>query len=349
MSRPHPLYLVLTLSVLALAACDESATPTQPETATDPAQAAPLFTLASNTWTPRAPFGLLRADVGVLPNSAGQSILYTFGGTTDEGGVGFPIRAYNVATNTWTGTGTGAGVLGFSSNGVGKIGNKLFISGGDYSFFEPTAYTAATWAYDPATNRLIRKADIPKASAHGVTGVIAGKLFVLPGSCSGDNLGPQYCTSEPTRRLFRYDPATNTWKTRAWAPHFHAYGAAGVINGKFYVAGGLNNSGPMAALDVYDPATNIWTTLAPLPTAGLAIGAALGSRLFVIVRSQSERHAYEYDSRTNTWRTRAPPAWDHDALARVTLDGLSYLLAVGGLHFDPILGTAPNESELYTP
>jgi hypothetical protein len=349
MPQPRPLHLLLTLSVLALAACGDNATPTQPEAAGDPAPAAPLLALASNTWTPKAPFGLRLADVGVLPNSAGQSIAYTFGGTTDEGGVGFPISAYNVATNTWTGNGAGRGVFGFSSNGVGKIGNKLFLSGGDYGGGEPTAFTAATWAYDPAASRLIRKADMPKATAHGVTGVIGGQLYVLPGDCFGYLSDPQGCQDVAIRRLFRYDPATNTWISRRWAPHFHAYGAAGVINGRFYVAGGLDHFHPTAAFDVYDPATNTWRTLAPLPTAGRAIGTALGSKLFVIVGFGSERRAYEYDRATNTWRSRATPTWDHDALVRVTIDGLSYLLAVGGLHFDPHLGYIPNNSELYTP
>jgi hypothetical protein len=350
MSRPRPLHQLLTLCVLALAACGENAAPTQPETPGGPAPAAPLFALTSNTWVPRAPIGLYRADVGVLPNAVGQSIVYRFGGTTDEGGNGFPIGSYDVATNTLAGTGDGAGIFGFSSNGVGKIGNKLFISGGDYGGGEPTSFTAATWAYDPAAHRLIRKADMPKVTAHGVTGVIGGQLYVLPGACSGDRFpDPHYCEFTAIRRLFRYDPPTNTWISRAWAPHFHEYAAAGVINGKFYVAGGLVHGVPSAALDVYDPATNIWKTLAPLPTAGQAIGTALGSKLFVIVGFGSGRRAYEYDRASNTWRTRATPAWDHDALARVTHNGQSYLLATGGLHFDPILGNVPNDSELYTP
>jgi hypothetical protein len=339
MSRPRPLHLVLTLSVLSLAACGENATPTQPEAAGDPAAAAPQFALASNTWTPKAPLGfLLWFSAGVLPNSAGQSILYTFGGTTDEGGTGFPTRAYNVSTNTWTWTLPSNGVFGFDGN---------------YSAGVPHEFTAATWAYDPAANRLIRKADMPKASGAGVTGVIGGQLFVLPGSCSTFFWPalPGYCESEPIRRLFRYDPPTNTWISRRWSPHFHKNGAAGVINGKFYVAGGLDDHDlPTAAFEVYDPATNTWRTLAPVPTAGRAIGAALGSKLFVIVGRGSERHAYEYDRGTNAWRTRATPTWDHFTLNQVTLDGRSHLLAVGGVHVIPTWPyQAPNDSELYTP
>jgi N-acetylneuraminic acid mutarotase len=350
MSRLAPRHLVLTLSGLALAACGE--TPTQPETGGEPAPPAPSFALASNTWTARAPrpgTPLSGVAAGVVTNSAGHSIVYVFGGADGEGGEAFVTSAYDVTTNTWTAKGPDSRVSVFNSNGVGKIGSKLYFSGGyNYTGGERTIRWE-TWAYDPATDRLIRKAIMPKATADGVTGVLDGKLYVLPGTCSGDLWpNPGYCEQEPIRRLFRYDPATNAWVGRASSPHFHKQGAAGVINGKFYVAGGFTSfsgSGPVADLDVYDPATNTWRTLAPLPTAGRAIGAVLQGKLFVIAGSG---HAYAYNPVTNTWKTKAAPTWGHDALVRVTLDGHPHLLAVGGNHgqnFPKI----PNDSELYTP
>ncbi len=126
-------------------------------------------------------------------------------------------------------------------------------------------------------------------------------------------------------------------------------GAAGVVSGKLYVAGGFINasSDPTAALDVYDPATNTWATLAPLPTAGAAIGATLGGKLFVIVSASSGLKAYAYDPGSNTWKARAAPTWGHDALVRVTLDGHAALLAVGGSHGAD--GEIANDTELYTP
>jgi N-acetylneuraminic acid mutarotase len=136
----------------------------------------------------------------------------------------------------------------------------------------------------------------------------------------------------------------------ARSPHFHRNGTGGVINGKFYVAGGFNNFDRVAYLDVYDPATNSWRTLAPIPTTGRVIGAVLRGKLFVIAGSGSERRAYAYDPGTNTWKTRAAPQWDHDALVRVTLDGRPYLLAVGGYHGpNSNLPYIPNDRELYTP
>jgi hypothetical protein len=80
---------------------------------------------AANSWTEVAPTPysdfIYGYDLGMAPNSAGQSIVYAFGGTSsDEGGTGKNVKAYNVATNTWTGKQAQVGV--FYSNGVGKSG-----------------------------------------------------------------------------------------------------------------------------------------------------------------------------------------------------------------------------------
>ena len=135
MYRHLPLQLLLGLTVV-LAACGED-TPTQPSTAPDPGHAAPSLAITSNSWSPIAPmpccdgFGV---SVGVVPNSAGQSIAYVFGGTDDEGGTGAGTRAYNVATNTWSSK--TAEVYTFDMNGVGNIGDKLYFTGG-YSEYGP--------------------------------------------------------------------------------------------------------------------------------------------------------------------------------------------------------------------
>jgi N-acetylneuraminic acid mutarotase len=347
MSDLRIIRLLSTAMVLGLLGCAADESLTQPETA-DRAATGPAFALAANSWATKAPYngvGLSGLRAGVAPNAAGQSIVYIFGGTDGEGGTGFPVQAYNVATNTWTTKASRVGV--FESNGVGKIGSRLYFSGG-YNQVELPSITNAVWAYDFRGDRLIRRANLPIFGAEGVTGVIDGKLYVLPGACSGDGYpNPGYCAEEPTRRFFRYDPQTNTWISRLRAPHFHRKGAAAVLDGKFYVVGGFNNFLPVAHLDVYDPATNSWRTLAPIPTAGPAIGAALGGKFYVIVLSESGIRTYAYTPATNSWRLRASPTLGHDAVVRVFLGGNARLLAVGGRHgpdFDE-----PNNSELYTP
>lgn len=339
--RSSSLNLALALGMLALSGCEESTSPNQPRE-----HASQTAAGAANSWSSRAAYpghGLDGGSAAMAPNAAGQSIVYLLGGTEGEFDVGHPVRAYNVATDAWT-TKT-ATVDVWESNGAVKLGSRIYFSGGftvlnDFDL----RYTNAVWAYDYTGDRMIRKADLPIFSAQGVSGVIGGKLYVLPGVCFTEGYpAPGYCSRKPTRRFFRYDPITNRWASRPWAPHFHAQGAAGVIDGKFYVAGGDG----VSDLDVYDPATNSWKTLAPLPTAGPAIGAVIGGRFFVVTGSfDAQLHSYEYNPKTNVWRSRAAPARAHEGVVRVLLDGGSHLLAAGGGHgFE---NDIPNASELYT-
>jgi N-acetylneuraminic acid mutarotase len=330
---------LLAMTLVGLAACSSDEGLTQPGN-DDGLTASPSFAVAGNTWTIKAapPFtGLSETSVGTAPNSAGQSIVYLFGGREGAGSTTEPVEAYNVSTNTWTTRQSRVGV--FSSNGVGKIGTLLYFSGGAPAIETPLEYTNAVWAYDYTHDKMIQRASLPISSGEGVTGAIGGKLYVLPGACS------QYpaCPEERTRRFYRYDPATNTWTARASSPHFHRHGAAGVINNKLYVAAGFSNFTKVANLDVYDPATNSWKTLAPVPTGGRAIGAVLQGKFYVITQSAT----YAYNPATNSWATKASPSEAHDGVVKVTLNGSARLLAAGGSHGSE--SEIPNDSELYTP
>jgi N-acetylneuraminic acid mutarotase len=341
MTRHTALNLTLPLSAIALLACGESTVPSQPDSPSAPA--APLFATTANSWTSRAntPYDqfIFGYDLGMAPNSAGQSIVYAFGGTSaDEGGTGKSVKAYNVPANTWTGK--TAQVAVFQSNGVGKIGNKLYFSGGYVDTESPPDMTNAVWAYDYSSDRMIRKADLPIFSSEGVTGVIDGKLYVLPGACDGNRYPlAGSCAEEATRRFYRYDPATNHWTSIRQAPHFHRRGAAAVLDGKLYVAGGVNNSQPVTDLDVYNPATNSWSTLAHLPLGGTAAGSNLGGQFYVVVSNEatSGPRMYAYNRSTNQWRAKAAPDFA-GSVTRVLLDGSYRLFTASG-----------NRSALYTP
>src|SRR5918995_5692938 len=192
--------LPLALGVLTLAACGETTPPTEPETGNELAPAVSAA-LASNAWTAKAPLpsGRFRVSAGVALNSAGQSIVHVMGGETmtDDPSFGAPVQAYNLATNTWTTKTSRVPVS--RTNGVGKVGGKLYFSGG---YLGEDRYAAALYAYDYATDRMIRKADMPKYTAEGVTGVIDGKLYLLPGTCSTEGWpDSHYCQQNPIRRL----------------------------------------------------------------------------------------------------------------------------------------------------
>jgi hypothetical protein len=69
-----------------------------------------------------------------------------------------------------------------------------------------------------------------------------------------------------------YDPATNSWSSRAPLPTPRAYHAAALgADGLIYVVGGI---GAGANVEAYDPGTDTWRTVAPLPTPRYGLAAA---------------------------------------------------------------------------
>jgi N-acetylneuraminic acid mutarotase len=354
MLRPHPRSLLLALGSLAVLACGEDSTPTQPMSGSESVTAAPLVdAFTPNTWTLKAAPSngafVNQASAGVMNDASGQPVVYLLGGRDDDGGTGSPVLTYRVATNIWASKGPEPKLDVFNSNGVGRIGNLLYISGGENFAGGSFQTDDRFWAYNPVTNTLTQKPDPPKITSEGVTGVIDGKLYVLPGRCSFDFFpNPGYCEVEPFRRLFRYNPATNAWATRKPAPHFHTLGAGGVISGKFYAAGGEGTK----TLDRYDPATDSWKTLAPLPVGGTARGAVMQGKFYVVVTNYNSTlgkyvfNAFAYNPGTNGWTRKAAPKWTHSDIVAITWNGKPHLVAVGGIH-EP--GPQSNPVELYTP
>jgi N-acetylneuraminic acid mutarotase len=357
MLRPPSLPLVLGLGLLALAACGESDTPTQPATGSTPVSQR-LAALTSNTWTLRAPYpdgiGAQRLSAGVVNNASGQPIVYTFGAVDEEDCCPIPIAHYNATTDVWSIPSRDPGVFVYETNGVGQIGGKLYYTGGYDKSGSERHITPATMAYDPASNTLTRKADMPKGGADGISAVIDNLLYVLPGLCLDEEVGGPNCGNPYYRRLLRYNPASDHWVSKKLAPHFHRNGAGGAIAGKFYVAGGFDTlSAPVTALDVYDPTTDTWKTLAPLPVGGMAQGAVIQGKLFVTVWIEDDNSfvmnkAYVYNPATNRWNAKAAPKYPHYAVVLVRLNDKPYLLAVGGAHRNGSV-LVGNDNELYTP
>jgi N-acetylneuraminic acid mutarotase len=331
--------IVLLAGAVFVAGCGDTPTSTQPGDA--PAMtafAAPVAAVlpTTNTWVARAAMTATgerkELTAGMVPNPSGQSIVYAIGGEdcSDECGWGFFVSAYNTVTDVWTSKHTTA-QFGRASNGVAKIGNKLYYSGGtEHDGTGDISVNNALVAYDYTQDTDQRLAPMPRPTADGVTGVINNIMYVLPGTCgTRTDEDPHSCDHVPFRRLFRYNPASNAWGTRRESPHFHIDGAGAAINGKFYVAGGTDSAGKaVRQLDAYDPATERWTTLAPLPAGGRAVGTALGSKLYVIL---GDHRLFVYNPATNTWTTKRalPAATDPQAAVRVLINNQLYLFVIG--------------------
>jgi hypothetical protein len=79
-----------------------------------------------------------------------------------------------------------------------------------------------------------------------------------------------------------YDPATNSWVSKAPLLTAERDLAAAVIGGSLYAVGGFDYV-HAGAVEVYDPATDTWTAKGDIPTYANAFGAAaVGSTIYSI-------------------------------------------------------------------
>jgi N-acetylneuraminic acid mutarotase len=231
---------------------------------------------------------------------------------------------------------------------AGVLNGKLYVVAGSNN-----GAVGAMNAYDPVTNAWTPKA-AGTARSLGAAGVVDDRLYVvggcLVGGCGAGNV---------TNLLEEYDPAANTWATKASMPTARQLPAVAAIDGKLYVVGGSAPCTPNCTpfydkLEVYDPSTNTWATKAPMPRPLLAVGAAaLDGKLYVVggqvetSPSTSDLVAtlYVYDPIANTWdTTRAPLPTARTMALVVAIDGLLHVvggLVAGGEHlvhhvYDPV-------------
>jgi Kelch motif. len=222
------------------------------------------------TWEIRAPMPSMRQELatGVLNGK-----VYVLGGYDQNGNSTALVQVYDPLTNTWT----SAHPLPYVVNH-----NAAAVAGGNlYSF---GAGAGGVFVYNPNNNSWVARASSHYVhSQTAAVGVINNKIYVAGG------------TNTPSQReLEVYDPVANSWTIKApmSAPRNHI--AGGVIDGKFYVAGGRISfsSPPTAALEVYNPQTNTWSTRAPMPTARAGIAAAVvNNELWVFWRRRAGRFA----------------------------------------------------------
>jgi N-acetylneuraminic acid mutarotase len=167
-------------------------------------------------------------------------------------------------------------------------------------------------AYNYATNSWSRRSDLPSAGAgSGSSGAatIGGKVYVPGGNPDG-------------RRLYVYDPPTNTWRTKAPMPIPVGSGMSAAIGEKLYVFTGstvpYEDSARGRRLYRYDPSANTWTRRADAPDYHAdGIAAAIGGKLYLMGGYDESRINEEeeylvpslvvsvYDPATNTWTTRS--------------------------------------------
>jgi len=114
-----------------------------------------------------------------------------------------------------------------------------------------------------------------------------------------------------TKTIFSQDESF--WQDKAALPGVRMSAGGGVIEGKIYIAGGVDNPSrhSLDSLISYDPATDAWTTLAPMQsTRNTPVSGVIDGKLYIAGGRDVDWNATStleiYDPGTDTWTSGAP-------------------------------------------
>lgn len=164
---------------------------------------------------------------------------------------------------------------------------------------------------------------MPTGRRNVAVAVLNGKIHVIGG---GNPAGT------PRTDHYVYDPATNTWTTRASLPVATVQASAIGAGNSVYLIGGGNGQGTIYSANyVYDSVSNTWTKKASMPVARNLTGIALvGQNIYVIgghAGGASTLTTTEvYNIASNTWSTKAAMPTARNAMMTEVVNGKIYVI-----------------------
>jgi N-acetylneuraminic acid mutarotase len=256
---------------------------------------------ATDTWTKKADIPTPRSE---FSTSVVDGKIYAIGGWNRESNRPV-VEVYDPETDTWTKKADMPIMHVWSATSA--VDGKIYAIGGvggvAMGLAEPTIMMLEE--YDPATDRWVRKADMPTARAMLSACAVNGKIYAI-----GGHFWDSAWQGTTLSAVEEYDPATDTWTKKADMP-MPTYGhAATVVNGKIYVMGGTWGEGAdttqvnrvtiLSTIMKYDPATDTWTKEGDMRVPRTAMSASVvDGRIYVIggqevdVRGISTVEAYQ--------------------------------------------------------
>jgi len=254
--------------------------------------------VAEDSWTRKAPMHVARSKLGV---AVVNGKIYAIGGDARHGQwpyVGSIVgtnEEYDPATDTWTFKAPmPTPRSGFA---IAVYQNKIYCMGG---YIGNSKYTGVNEVYDPATNTWETKTAMPTARFELQANVVNGKIYLIGG------YDPElYAFPNSTSSLNEvYDPATDSWTTKAPIPVATRDYPSAVVDNRIYVIGGFLLSRPRSDLNqIYDPETDTWSRGALMPlglsgygTAGATSGVNAPKRIYFFGGKETQVYDPENDS-----------------------------------------------------
>jgi hypothetical protein len=175
---------------------------------------------------------------------------YVVDGATGSDGLTITgtLDIYDAGTNTWS---TGAPIPVPEADAAATVlDGQLYVVGGcDNRAF---CGTSGVFRYDPASGAWQRLPDYPTPESWLGCGAIEGVVY-----CAGG----QQSFGTVSTATYAYDPAANTWTSRARVPMALWAMGYSVANGKLLISGGVNSGLSTNKGFAYDPVSDTWSAL----------------------------------------------------------------------------------------
>ncbi len=289
-----------------------------------------LSAQSAGTWATKTPMPTARDAVGT---SVVNGIIYAVGGINGGGTYLGTVEAYDPASDTWT-TKASMPTARFALSTIAVNGIIYAVGGANNGLL------ATVEAYDPASDTWTTKASMPTARYWFGTSVVNGVIYAVGGLGGTPNTVPG-TGGTYLGTVEAYDPASDTWTTKASMPTPRDYLSTSAVNGVIYAVDGYGGGPPLGTVEAYDPASNIWTTKASMPTARLVLASSVVNGVIYTIGGEDSSavlgtvEAYDPVSDTRTTKASMPTA--RFALSTSVVNGIIY--AVGGGNNSAILGT----------
>ncbi len=213
---------------------------------------------------------------------------------------------------------------------AGVLNDKVYVVDSNFTY----EYNLSSWSTKkPMTNYRV---DFALATYQN-------KIYCIGGRT---NSGPSAANEV-------YDPASDSWESRAEIPTPRHGLDANVVNGKIYLIGGLVpwNDFPNGNADiyttskltnvteVYDPATDTWATKSPIPyAASYYASAVLDNKIYIISAHHTETQIEPepliqiYDPETDSWSIGSAPPYAVEMAGGATVTGMTpqRIYVIGG-------------------
>ena len=257
-----------------------------------------------------------------------------------------PVSGASQVENTWVEKApmpTARGGLGLA-----VVNGKIYAIGGSTEKDFRGQYVSGgiigtNEEYDPVTDTWTTKSPMPTPRDFFAITVYQNKIFCIGGSANNGR------DNAPTGVDEVYNPATDSWETKAAMPTPRDALQANVLNGIIYCIGGTAINGATGVNEVYDPISDTWTTKSPMPTVTdiYSPSAVFNGKIYVFCgfsyytnEPVNFQKTQIYDPVTDNWSLGAPSPNSVYGQAVVTIGQMAperiYVLSNGGNQiYDP--------------